>query len=134
MSKPITRKLLSRRNAVHGLDVCCRRGEPQILPALSCLPDGNEHGADSHCRDWCLPLQLLDGGDDNAKLIKYIVELLYGAGNKAGAMLPQMSFTHKADACKVFKRQMRRAALCAELVSACSAHANFFMKGISVGS
>ena len=66
-----------------------------------------------------LPLlsQLHDAYSEAQKLSKFIVEMLYGAGNKAAAMLPCVSHMPRTEGCALYKKQMLCAAACAKMVS-----------------
>ena len=62
-------------------------------------------------------LQLRDAYDNPQKLAKFIVEVLYGAGNKAAAMLPSIAHVPRTDACDLYKQHVLCAAACARMVS-----------------
>ena len=64
-----------------------------------------------------LLVQLNDAFDNPHKLSKFIVEVLYGSGNKAAGMLPQTTYTPRKEGEAQFQKQLRRAAACATLVS-----------------
>ena len=61
-------------------------------------------------------MQLRDASNHPGKLSKFIVEALYGAGNKASVMLPYVMHVPRPEACTVYKKQMLCAAACAKLV------------------
>ena len=61
-------------------------------------------------------MQMIAVGNDAPTTFKLYVEVLYGAGNRAIAMPPRITYTQKAQACEAFQRQMLRAAACGTLV------------------
>ena len=61
-------------------------------------------------------MQMIAVGNDARTVFKFYVEVLYGAGNRAIAMPPRITYTQKAQACEAFQRQMLRAAACGRLV------------------
>ena len=61
-------------------------------------------------------LQILGAGDDTVRTFKCCVELLYGAGNKAAGMLPNVYYSLRPGASEAMSRQLLRAASCADMV------------------
>ena len=61
-------------------------------------------------------MQLHDAYNNPQKLSKFIVEVLYGAGNKAAAMLPYITHMPRTEGCAQYRKQMLAAAACAKLV------------------
>ena len=60
--------------------------------------------------------QILGAEDDTVRTFKCCVELLYGAGNKAAGMLPNVYYSLRPGASEAMSRQLRRAASCADMV------------------
>ena len=63
-----------------------------------------------------LLLQILAGKDDTVRTFSSCVELLYGAGNKAPGMLPNVYYSLRPGASEAMSRQLLRAAACAHMV------------------
>ena len=63
-----------------------------------------------------LLMQLHDAYNDPQKLSKFILEVLYGAGNKAAAMLPFITYMPRTEGRTLYERQLLCAAACARLV------------------
>ena len=61
-------------------------------------------------------LQLLGAEGDIVRTFKSCVELLYGAGNKAAGMLPNVYYSLRPGASEAMSRQHLKAATCAIMV------------------
>ena len=72
-------------------------------------------------------LQILGADGDTTRMFRICVELLYGAGNKAAGMLPNVHYSLRPGASEAMSRQLLRAASCADMVRHWPLRIRFFV-------
>ncbi len=89
----------------------CLQDWHDFVSSTQSLPQSGTHFAVP------LLMQLHDAHATPGKLPKFIVEALYGAGNKASAMLPTVMHVAMPEGCTEYRKWMLSAAFCARLVT-----------------